>query len=221
MRASLFLFIFLMSFSSRSEIKTEFPDPDPNRFIEEIKNFETWDSKNSFAINSFLFVGSSSIKYWKSAQAFPGKQIINRGFGGSDISDVNYFYHKIVKPYSAKKIFLYAGDNDIARGKTVDQVFKDYKEFVMRVQLDFPETKIVFIAIKPSKKRWDKWPRMKIVNNMVRDYSQSHNRLEYADLSAPLINSDGNLKDVFIEDGLHLNQFGYSLWQKFLDSYLK
>ena len=215
------IFVFILTFGISVETYADYSDPKPNRFIDEIEAFEIWDSKNSYPKNSFLFVGSSSIRFWKTSLAFPEVQIINRGFGGSEISDINYFYNKIVRPYAAKKILLYAGDNDIARGKTVDQVFEDYLEFVTKVQSDFPETKIAFISIKPSKSRWDKWPKMKKVNAMVKNYSEEQDKLEYVDLASPLINSEGELKNVFIQDGLHLNQFGYSLWKKALASSLK
>jgi len=215
------ILVFFLTFGLSFETYASYSDSNPHRFIDEIEAFEVWDSKNSYPKNSILFIGSSSIRFWKTSLAFPDVKIINRGFGGSEISDINYFYNRIVRPYVAEEIFLYAGDNDIARGKTVDQVFEDYLDFVKKVQSDFPETKITFISIKPSKSRWDKWPKMKKVNAMIKNYAEKKDKLEYADLASPLINSEGNLKNVFIQDGLHLNQFGYSLWQKALAPSLK
>ena len=47
-------------------------------------------------------------------------------------------------------VVLYAGDNDLAAGKTPQQVIEDYKAFVARVRRDLPKAKIAFISIKPS-----------------------------------------------------------------------
>src|SRR5687768_16467975 len=70
---------------------TQVADPDPARFEKEIAAFEQWDRQNSFPRNSVLFVGSSSIRMWPTAESFPNLRVINRGFGGSHISDVNNF----------------------------------------------------------------------------------------------------------------------------------
>ena len=194
----------------------ETPDPDPDRFAEAIGEFVAWDKKNSFPEDAILFVGSSSIRFWNTAAAFPGKPIINRGFGGSELSDVIHFYDQVIRPYSPSRIFLYAGDNDIARGKTPDQVFEDYQELIERLAADFPDTQLVFISIKPSKLRWDKWPQMADANRMVREHAAKQSNLAYADLATPLLGEDGNPREVFVEDGLHLNAEGYRLWQEAL-----
>lgn len=196
------------------------PDPNPGRFAKAIETFTAWDIKNSFPENAILFVGSSSVRLWPTATAFPGKSIINRGFGGSEISDVIHFYDQVIKPYAPTKIFLYAGDNDIERGKTADQVFEDYKELVAMVQSDFPKVELIFISIKPSKQRWEKWPQMMEANRMIRKFSEEQPNLRYADLATPLLDADGNPLDVFVDDGLHLNERGYFLWQQALAPYL-
>lgn len=212
------VFIAVLCFSL--ETYADSPDPDPERFAKDIKTFAVWDSKNTFPENAILFVGSSSMRYWSTATAFPDRPIINRGFGGSEISDITHFYGQVIKPYAPAKIFLYAGDNDVGRGKTAEQVFEDYKELITIVQSDFPKVHLVYISIKPSKLRWDKWPQMVEVNRMVREYSESHPNLGYADLASPLLGSDGNPGDVFVDDGLHLNQRGYFLWQQALAPHL-
>ena len=85
------------------------PDPDPGRLAAAIENFVAWDSKNSFPERANLFVGSSSIRLWTTARAFPGKPIINRGFGGSELSDVIHFYRQLVRPYAPGRVFVYGG----------------------------------------------------------------------------------------------------------------
>ncbi len=212
--------VFVTVLCLSSEAYADSPDPNPERFSKDINTFAVWDSKNTFPENAILFVGSSSVLFWPTATAFPGKPIINRGFGGSEISDVIYFYDQVIKPYAPTKIFLYAGDNDVGHGKMADQVFEDYKELVTIVQSDFPKVDLIYISIKPSKLRWGKWPQMVEANRLVREYSESHPNLGYADLAAPLLDAAGNLRDVFVDDGLHLNERGYFLWQQALAPHL-
>ena len=202
-------------------VRAESPDPDPARFAETIDEFITWDRKNAFPENAMLFVGSSSIRLWATADAFPGEAIINRGFGGSELSDVLHYYEHVIGRYAPKKIFLYAGDNDIANGKTAAQVFEDYKELVKRLEQDLPDSTLVFISIKPSKARWTKWPVMLEANRRISKYAAMHPELEYADLATPLLDHAGKPKDVFEHDGLHLNESGYRLWQEALSPFLQ
>lgn len=198
----------------------ETPDPDPERFAESIAAFAHWDSKNSFPPGANLFVGSSSIRMWPTAAAFPGKPVINRGFGGSELSDVIYFYDQVIKPYAPARIFLYGGDNDIGRGKKADQVFEDYIQIVAMVAADLPCTELIFISIKPSKQRWNKWPIMLQGNRMIEEYARKRPHLGYADLATPLLDETGNPRDVFADDGLHLSEKGYLAWQQALAPYL-
>jgi lysophospholipase L1-like esterase len=205
---------------SGAAFSADVPDPDPERFAEAIDSFSRWDSKNAVPANAILFVGSSSIRGWSTADAFPGLPVINRGFGGSELSDVIHYYEQVIRPYAPIRIFLYAGDNDIAAGKSAHQVFDDYRELVGRVQSDFPETELVFLAIKPSKARWDKWPVMAEANRMIREHADGHENLGYVDVATPLLDDSGEPKDVYVADGLHLNARGYDLWQQAIAPYV-
>src|SRR5688500_6860726 len=124
-------------------------------FEKEIRAFEEADRREAPPRGTVLFVGSSSIRMWKTLEKdFPKLTVINRGFGGSTIRDSIRYAERIVIPYQPKRIVLYAGDNDIAQGKTAEQVFADFKEFVTTVRGKLPGVRVDFIAIKPSIKRW-------------------------------------------------------------------
>jgi lysophospholipase L1-like esterase len=180
-----------------------------------IKQFEQWDSKNTFPSDAVLFVGSSSIRLWPTRECFEGFAVLNRGFGGSQISDVNYFAGRIVLPYEPKVIVFYAGDNDVAAGKSAQRVFDDYKKFVKLVHEKLPGTRIIYIGIKPSRSRWSLWPVMNEANAMIKDFSEKDDRLYYFDSAAPLLSSDGKPNaEFFLKDQLHLNDQGYEVWTR-------
>jgi lysophospholipase L1-like esterase len=187
------------------------------RWDETIRQFEQWDSKNTFPSDAVLFVGSSSIRLWPTRECFRGFAVINRGFGGSQIPDVNYYAERIVLPYKPKVIVFYAGDNDIAAGKNARRVFDDYRKFVKLVHEKLPETRIIYIGIKPSRSRWSLWPVMNEANGMIRDFSAKDARLFYFDSATPLLGNDGEPNSTFfLKDQLHLNDEGYALWTKSL-----
>jgi len=182
-----------------------------------IRQFEQWDSKNTFPSDAVLFVGSSSIRMWPTRECFDGLAVINRGFGGSQISEVNYFAERIVLRYEPKVIVFYAGDNDVAAGKNARRVFDDYKKFVRLVHARLPGTRIIYVGIKPSGSRWSLWPVMNEANMLIKDFSGRNGRLFYFDSATPLLDSDGKPDSAFfLKDQLHLNDKGYELWTKLI-----
>lgn len=197
-------------------------DPDPERFEEDIAAFEQWDLKNSFPEDAILFVGSSSIRFWETHEAFPKYPIINRGFGGSHISDVQHYYEQTIGKYDPSVIVFYAGDNDVADDKPVSQVVGDYKELVNRVMDDFQDAKFVYVPIKPSASRWEYWQKMDEVNQLIKAFNKKNDRLYYVDLATPLLAENGEPDDSnYVEDQLHLSDAGYEVWDKIMSQELK
>jgi lysophospholipase L1-like esterase len=188
-------------------------DPDPARFAPDIARFERWDSQNTFPERSVLFVGSSSIVNWPTAARFPGLPVINRGFGGSQISDVNHFVEQTVLKYAPQVVVFYAGNNDVAADKPPRQVLADYQRFVSAVLARKSDTRIVYISIHPSIARWARWPQMQEANALIREYVGTDARLRYVDISASMLGSDGRpMPQLFVADGLHLTPAGYDIW---------
>jgi len=197
-------------------------DPDPNRFAAEIKAFAAWDSKNAVPAGSVLFVGSSSIRLWRTHESFPDWPVINRGFGGSQISDVIHFADRIVLAYQPKVIVFYSGNNDIASGKSAERVLEDYRRFVQLVHARQPGVRVIILAINPSRSRWSFWPEAKKANELVQDFCRSDPRLAFADFSSLFLGPDG-LPDssLFLKDELHLDAGGYAVWTKALAPVLR
>jgi lysophospholipase L1-like esterase len=191
--------------------------PEPNRFASEIRTFEQWDSKNSYPSDAVLFVGSSSIRMWETHKSFPDLPLINRGFGGSHISDVIFYFNKVVLPYKPRLIIFYAGDNDIASDKSPKQVLNDFQKFVSMVEENLPQTPVIFISIKPSESRWNFWPASRQANEMIRLFCEKNNRLTFVDAGSVLLNADGKVNnEFFLSDKLHMNEKGYRKWTQIL-----
>ena len=206
--------IFALTQSGQSE---------ENRWEAAINTFETNDADNPPKNDAVLFVGSSSIRMWKtSASDFPSTDVINRGFGGSEISDLVTFANRIVIPYQPRLILVYSGDNDIAGGKSPQRILEDFCTFVETVHDTLPDTPIAFISIKPSLARWNKVKEMKKANELLRDYIDKNPKLEYIDIFTPMICDDGEPRsELFLDDGLHLNARGYKLWVEKVEPFVK
>ena len=195
----------------------------PTIWEKDIAAFEASDRTNPPPKGAVLFVGSSSIRLWPNLAAdFPDWKVIGRGFGGSHIPEATHFADRIIIPYQPSKIVLYAGDNDIAKGRSPEQVFADFKEFVAKVRSALPETKIYYLAIKPSPSRWHLSPQSKEANKLIRRHCTARRNLEYIDIWTPMLgeNSQPDPK-YFVKDNLHLNKAGYELWAELTRKALK
>jgi lysophospholipase L1-like esterase len=192
-----------------------------HRFESEIAAFEKWDRKNSWPRDAVLFVGSSSIRLWQTAEAFPNVSVINRGFGGSTIADVNHHFDRILPKYKPRAIVFYSGDNDIAAGRSPQQVFEDFQEFARKAHEDLPKTPIFFISIKPSIARQRLWPKMKEANTLIQRLSDFNSQVRFVDVARPMLGvRDAPRKNLFLDDGLHLNAAGYKIWNDTLAPFL-
>lgn len=149
---------------------------------------------------------------------FAGLPVIQRGFGGSELSDVVRYTPLIVIPYKPRLIVLYAGDNDIAVGKTASTIFGEYVEFVRAVERALPDTRIAFVSIKPSIARWNLIDQIRSTNGMVKNFASHDSRLLYIDIYTPMLGPNGMpRKELFVDDGLHMSDAGYALWRSVID----
>ena len=191
-------------------------NPDPHRFDSEIKKYKEMDQQNPVKPGGILFLGSSSIRMWKSLEDdFKEFPVMNRGFGGSHTSDVLYYFNELVLPYKPSLIIFYEGDNDLASGKSPEQVFSDFLQLETMVEKFLPETKIGFIAVKPSPSRWHLKDKYQTFNQKIKLYSLENENISYIDIYTPMINRDGRPDpELFIEDSLHMSHKGYDIWRK-------
>lgn len=217
--------LLLMSYSiavSQDEIESANQKPNPaKRWEKDISKFEASDKKTPVEPGGVLFLGSSSIRMWKLEQSFPKKRYLNRGFGGSEISDSNYFFDRLVKPYMPSKIVFYAGDNDISKKKSPEVVLADFKTFAKKTKRILPNTKIIFVAIKPSLSRWKLVGKMRKANQLIADFANENPNVVFADIDTPMIGKDKRpMKELFVEDGLHLSDKGYEIWTSVVSALL-
>jgi lysophospholipase L1-like esterase len=158
---------------------------------------------------------------WDLPSSFPGQPVLNRGFGGSELSDAIRYFDRIVLPYRPRLILLYEGDNDIGNGETPDQVVADYRRFAKLVRTKLPGTHFAFLPIKPSLKRWNLWPEMKRANEAIQQLCAEDDYLHHLDTITPMLGEDGKpMPALFEEDGLHLNPAGYRAWTRVVSSWL-
>lgn len=187
-------------------------------FAGEINAFLEADQKQMPPAGATLFIGSSSIRFWSTLKEdFPKLNVINRGFGGSQIADSTLWADRIVVPYKPAQIVFYAGDNDVASGKKPEEIFAEFQAFVAKVRTDLPDTPIFFISIKPSPSRWHLVETTRKANGLIADWMKGQPHMTYVDVFNPMLGADGKPRaELYRLDRLHMTRAGYELWRKIL-----
>jgi lysophospholipase L1-like esterase len=182
-----------------------------DRWEKDIAAFEAADRVAPPPKGEIVFVGSSTIRLWDLAASFPDLKTINRGFGGSEMADSTRYVDRIVVPYSPRIVVVYAGDNDIM-GTTSETITIAFERFVRAVHAKLPETRILYIGIKPSLLRWGQVDRMRMANTMIRQFCERDDRLGFVDTDNAVLGWDEKpRKDLYVADGLHLTPAGYQV----------
>lgn len=190
-------------------------DAAADRWAKAMAAFDAADGANPHPPGGIVFVGSSSIRMWNLKDSFPSLQPtpLNRGFGGSEIRDSVRHFDLLIAKHKPKLVVLYAGDNDMARGLTAKQVHADFLEFAAKLKAALPDTRLAYVAIKPSIARWKLATAMNMANNLIRESCEEQQQLEYLDIWQPMLGKDGRPRpELFRNDGLHMNAAGYEIW---------
>ncbi|MBK7405520.1 MAG: hypothetical protein IPJ41_13035 [Phycisphaerales bacterium] len=183
----------------------------------EIRAFEAADRANPPGVHKVLFIGSSSIRMWKTlAEDMAPMPVLNRGFGGSKTQEVLAVFDRIVLPYRPSVIVYYCGDNDLGTDNHDSQSAADgFIAFDRLARAMSPEVQVFYIPIKASVARWGNWEAMRRANEIVRAYCEATPGATYLDTVTPTLGAEGKPDPtIFLGDGLHLNAKGYEIWTR-------
>lgn len=192
-------------------------------FIGEIRQFQKEDSLQQPTKNSILFIGSSSFTKWKDVQQyFPEYKIVNRGFGGSSLPHLIYYFDDIVKPYRPSQVVIYCGENDLTDSSVTSQIvyYRFLQLFSMLRQND-PELPVVFVSLKPSPSRLSLMPKMEAANHLIENFLNTQTNAQFVDVYHDMLKNGRPDPAIFLSDSLHMNAKGYAIWQKKLKPFLK
>jgi|TARA_B110000116_G_scaffold265918_1_gene275831 lysophospholipase L1-like esterase len=212
--------LFLVAFSLQLQAQT-LPswarDNDPERFEGAIRQFEAQDRSNPPPKGAIVLTGSSSIARWneQSHAALAPLTVIPRGFGGSIMNDVLHYLDRVALTYEPRAILIYEGDNDTDNRNAlpVDMILSHLNQIISKTHDALPETRIYVMSVKPSTLRRGVWPKAQEVNAGYRAIADSDPLVYYIDAATPFLDPEGNvMTDIFVADGLHLNDLGNSIW---------
>lgn len=210
---SAFLLVFLVQFSFAQDIP----------FQEEVERRSKEIDDAGWKKGSVVFTGSSSVRMWKNLQEqFPDVAIINSAFGGSRADQLLMHLDKSILRFEPSKVFIYEGDNDINSGQDISDIMKNLDALVTKIQAKYPNTIVNLIAAKPSPSRWDKKVSYVALNDLIRQYATTHDKVNIVNVWDIMLDDTGKPRaDIFIEDNLHMNEKGYALWKEIFTPFME
>ena len=188
--------------------------------IPEIEKFKELDTKNDYAPESILFLGSSSIRLWETLKEdMAPMQLIQRGYGGAHFRDLIFYIDTILNQHDLSMIVCFVA-NDISQknsNESVKTIVKNYDYVIKRIRKKHPNLPILQISITPTESRWHLWSKINELNMALKDYCASHSKMVFLETTSHFLNAEGlPKKELFRRDKLHLNKEGYSLWNSLI-----
>ena len=222
MRYFLYIILFVLAACKSNTNQESKLVADPP-FWNDIQNFKRQDSISVPQKGAILLIGSSSFTMWNDVQNyFPGYSIANRGFGGSTLLDQIRYADDIIFPYQPKQIIIYCGENDLASSDSVTatMVVDRFKQLYQMIR-EKTEAPVAYISMKPSPSRRHLFQKMREANGLIKDFVASQKNAVFIDVHQKMLNEAGEpIPEIFLEDSLHMNAKGYSIWQEAMKPYL-
>lgn len=192
------------------------------RFKEQAKRAKVYKQSD------FIMVGDSWFEFYLHHEDLSYKgsfdvdckdlDVVNFGIGGTTYDDWNKYFKKVFKDYQFNNVLVNLGFNDIHEGLSVKNVFSNFKKFIKLVyELNY-DAKIYINSVNHSTFYPEYAKKEKELNKLIKDYCLNNN-ITYIPCNEAFKNTD--LKDVYGEDGIHLNHLGYSLWAPYFLKYFK
>lgn len=214
---SLFLLAFLLAPALLSAQDKKTPP-----FWNEIQAFKKKDSISMPAKGGIVFVGSSSFRLWTELEKVYKKYgAINRGFGGSTITQANSYIDDLIVPYSPRQVVIYSGENDMAQGASAMEVLNNFAACFSNIRKKLPNTAVAYVSMKLSPSRTQYSDGVLHANTLIREFLGHYKNTAFIDVTSVMLAKDGSLRpELFIKDMLHMNQKGYDLWIKAITPHL-
>ncbi|GAB5560190.1 MAG: SGNH/GDSL hydrolase family protein [Synoicihabitans sp.] len=197
-------------------------EPINPKWEKEIARIEMREAQTPLTPGGIVFTGSSSIRRWSTlAEDFPKLAVTNRGFGGSQISDLIAYFDRVVVPGAPTQIVIYSGTNDLSSGESVEHVLSDFATLCGMIRVALPNTKIALISAAPNPKRWSQREIQERFNQLAAEYCHRMG-YDFIDVWTPMLGGDGlPSRDIYVDDQLHMNAAGYVMWREVVGPYLQ
>ena len=175
---------------------------------------------------NIVFLGDSLTEFYDLEKFYPDSKFVNSGIGGNVTDNILEDMEKRVYQYNPSKVFLLIGTNDLQQGKSADEIFDNIKEIMVGIKNNRPKAELYIESLYPvnreiknngAQNRHNE--DIKEINEKIEKYCNKEN-ITYIDMYSLLEDENGNLKEEYTQEGLHLSQEGYKIVTEKISTYL-
>ena len=178
---------------------------------------------------NIVFFGDSITSGYKIEEFYPKNNVINSGTGGDTTENLLERMEDVYK-YNPSKVFILIGINDLNRGKSIDEILDNIQRIVNNIKTNRKCTNIYIESVYPINRNVfedkDYSFNNDISNDTIKELNDrlsnlcKENSIQYIDVYNNLIDSEGNLKEDYTKEGLHLTDLGYFKVTSSLSKYI-
>lgn len=149
-------------------------------------------------------------------ELFPMGYIINRGISGDVVEGVDQRLDEVTR-HKPRKIYLITATNDFINDSDVTalEVWKRYEKLIQDIISQMPKTSLYVQSTLPLNPKSKFYPgfneRAAELNKLLSGAAERYGYF-YLDIASLLSDENGDLRDEYTFDGIHLNATGYFVW---------
>ena len=179
---------------------------------------------------NIVFFGDSITNKYKVEEFFSNTYVINSGISGDKSEDLLNRMNDVYK-YNPSKVFILIGINDLNNGIKEDEILNNIQKIINGIKTNRMHSKIYIESVYPINRdifnEKDYSFNEDISNDTIKKFNKKlkklckENDITYINVYDSLLDDNGNLKDVYTLEGLHLNDLGYFKVTSTINKYIK
>jgi lysophospholipase L1-like esterase len=174
-------------------------------------------------------LAGDSLSLWFPPELLPeNKAWLNQGISGETTEGLLNRL-ELFDRTQPETVLVMIGINDLIRGISDDEILDNQRRIIRYLREKHPQAQIFVQSILPHGDKEATWEQkeklLAIPNNRIRQLNErlkqiaSDQGAKYLDLHSLFINKEGNMRQEFSTDGLHLSPQGYLVWRTALQIY--
>lgn len=204
--------------------------------LRELNNYD-WETRHREILTlnktekpNTVVIGNSITHFWGGLPKGPratGEDSWNKTFGMTGVRNMGYgwdrienvlwrVYHGELDGYSAKKIFVNIGTNNLQWNKD-GEILEGWKLLIEAIKFRQPDADLMMVGIYPRREQED---RVRKLNVELKQLVKTMN-VNFVDPGLVLAAKNGKIDETLFSDGLHPNASGYAILGKAFEPFVK
>lgn len=179
---------------------------------------------------NIVFLGDSITNGYNVEKYYPKNNVVNSGINGNKTEDlINRIDNDLYK-YNPSKVFLLIGINDLCNYVDEDDIIFNIQRIINGIKNNRKYSEIYVESIYPlSHKKFEETgytycsdidnAKIIMINKKIKEICIESD-VTYIDLYSKLVDGNGELKELYTNEGLHLTDLGYLKVTSVLDKYI-